>query len=248
MTQVTRRPCPPRTRQGPQPSTLVNHVRNRGIRRPPAGAGRRGRGAAADGVPGLRLGRGRDPRRRRRHWPSSARPGRLANLEAELDEVGSDALHRDHRHGPHPLGDARRADRPQRAPAPRRDGHGRRRAQRHHRELRRRCAPSSRPTASSSPATPTPRSPCTSSPAPTPTGDTAGDFVASAQHGAAPPRGRVHAGRSRTPTTRTRSSRRAGRPRWSSASARARCSSPPTSPRSSSTPATPSSSARTRSW
>ena len=55
------------------------------------------------------------------------------------------------------------------------------------------CAPNSRPTASSSPATPTPRSPCTWSPGPTAAGDTAGDLVGRCL-GAAAPRRSLHPG------------------------------------------------------
>ena len=65
------------------------------------------------------------------------RAGRLANLEAALDETDAGIAGRQHRAGPYPLGHARPAHRPQRAPASRRRRQDRGRAQRDHRELRR---------------------------------------------------------------------------------------------------------------
>ena len=93
----------------------------------------RDRGAAAAGVPRLRLGRGRPARRRQAgdarsapaSWPTSKRRSPSSPLPAG-----------DHRHRAHPVGHPRRAERPQRPPAPRLHGLGRRHPQRDHRELR----------------------------------------------------------------------------------------------------------------
>ena len=136
------------------------------------------------------------------------------------------------------------ADRRQRPPAPGPHRPGRGRAQRHHRELRRSCAPSSRPTASR-----------VRSETDTEVAAhllerevrggadlTDGDAARSASGSRAPsPSSRS------TPRTRTAWWPPAATPRSWSGWARARTSSAPTSPRSSSTPATRSSSARTRS-
>ena len=84
------------------------------------------------------------------------RAGKLANLEAALAEspLGPATTGI----GSHPVGHPRRAQRPQRPPAPRLHRLGRGHPQRHHRELRpaARRARGARPR--SSPATPTPRS------------------------------------------------------------------------------------------
>ena len=72
------------------------------------------------------------------------------------------------RHRSHPVGDPRRAQRRQRAPAPGPDRTGRAGAQRHHRELRPSCAPSSRRQGTSWSPRPTPRSPPTCSSASSP--------------------------------------------------------------------------------
>ena len=60
--------------------------------------------------------------------------GRIANLEEKIKEEGGDMiLHL--RYRPHPLGNARRAVRPQLASASGRQGQGSSRTQRHYREL-----------------------------------------------------------------------------------------------------------------
>ena len=64
------------------------------------------------------------------------RAGRLANLEAALDETDADSLAGSTGRRPHPLGHPRPAHRPQRPPAPRRHRQDRGRPQRDHRELR----------------------------------------------------------------------------------------------------------------
>ena len=66
---------------------------------------------------------------------SAKKAGKLANLEKVLAERPLPGGH--HRDRAHPVGHARRADRPQRAPAPVRGRRGRRHPQRDHRELRR---------------------------------------------------------------------------------------------------------------
>ena len=74
------------------------------------------------------------------------RRGTLANLEARSTRPTRACSTGSTGHGAHPLGHPRRPDRPQRPPAPRRQRQGRRHPQRDHRELRRRCGPSWRPT------------------------------------------------------------------------------------------------------
>ena len=71
---------------------------------------------------------------RRRH-AGDKRAGKLANLEKAIADDPAAAV--DHRHRAHPLGHPRRPERRQRPPAPRPPDRVARRAQRHHRELRR---------------------------------------------------------------------------------------------------------------
>ena len=68
------------------------------------------------------------------HRARAKRAGKLQVLADDLEAIArcTDGAHR---HRPHPLGDARRPDRPQRAPAPRRRRQARPHPQRHHREL-----------------------------------------------------------------------------------------------------------------
>ena len=86
-------------------------------------------------VPRLRLGRRRRPGRRRATCTPPRRPARWSTSSGYID-AGEVALGGTDRHGAHPLGHPRRPDRPQRAPAHRRQRPGRRHPQRHHRELR----------------------------------------------------------------------------------------------------------------
>ncbi|CAK7281690.1 Glutamine--fructose-6-phosphate aminotransferase (isomerizing) [Streptomyces misionensis JCM 4497] len=107
-------------------------MRNRGIRRVAVGARCRDGRAEAAGVPGLRLG-GRRPaggRRsgRREEGRETGQPGEGAGRAAAAGRFDG--------HRAHPLGHPWRPHGRQRAPAPRQRGPGRRRPQRHHRELR----------------------------------------------------------------------------------------------------------------
>ena len=157
---------------------IVGYV---GTRRRSRGRRRR---AAPDGVPRLRLLRGRPARRRRwadrpaprpDGWPTwkprSPRPTPRAWRAAPAS--GTPA-------GP-PTAGRPTATRTRTGTV----GQDRGRPQRHHRELRRRCARAGGRPASSSPATPTPRSRCTWSPGSTDQGVTAGDFAAVVLRGAA---------------------------------------------------------------
>ncbi|CAA9415879.1 MAG: Glutamine--fructose-6-phosphate aminotransferase [isomerizing], partial [uncultured Nocardioides sp.] len=108
-------------------------VRNRGIRRSPAGRGSRHRGAAPPGVPRLRL---------RRDRAGARRPGGLGQAGGQARQPGEGddrppAAPGDHGHRPHPVGHPRRAQRRERPPAPGQHRPAGRRPQRHHRELRR---------------------------------------------------------------------------------------------------------------
>ena len=226
---------------------LWSNVRNRRLRRAATCLRRRRRRAAPDGVPrattpsGVALvdGHGRLTVRRR--------AGRLANLEEALAETDPRGAGRQHRHGPHPLGHPRPA-RPTATPTrtatpPARSPSSTTASSR----TSRRCARNWRPPASSSPATPTPRSPSIWSPRRTatarlPVTSSARCWPCCAAWRATSP------WCSPTPTNRAPSSPPAAPRRWWSASATARCSSAPTSPPSSSTPATRSNSARTRPW
>ena len=141
-------------------TTLDGYVWNRRLRRAASCLRHRRRRAAPDGVPRLRLVGRRAARRRRR--ADGASPGGTAGQprgRAGRDRRGEPR--RQHRPRPHPLGHPRPADRPQRPPAPRRRGQDRGRPQRDHRELRAAARRTGGRPASSSPATPTPRSPCT---------------------------------------------------------------------------------------
>ena len=120
----------PEARRGSAPATLDRHVRHRGLRGARRGPPDHPRRSPPARVPRLRL-RGR----RRRSTGASRvvkRAGKLAELEDAL--AARAAPRRLGRHGAHALGDARRADRPQRAPAPRLHRPRRRDPQRHHRE------------------------------------------------------------------------------------------------------------------
>ena len=109
---------------------IVGYV---GTQRRDAAADRR---PQAPRVSRLRLGGRRDDERQRASR-RGRRKGKISLLESvRRREPGS----RQRRHRAHALGDARRAERVQRAPAHRLHGHDRGRPQRHHRELRRRCA------------------------------------------------------------------------------------------------------------
>ncbi len=106
---------------------------NRRVRRTAPGRGGRGGGPAPHGVPRLRL---------RRHRPGPRRHGGggEAGRQAVQPRQGAGrppAAVLRHRDRAHPLGHARRAQRPERAPPPGRSLPGRAGAQRHHRELRR---------------------------------------------------------------------------------------------------------------
>ncbi len=127
--------CMPPTGDGiisrdPQRQGASLHVRNRRLH----GPSRRGPdppgGPAQAGIPRVRQRRRGDARRlgpaqRPQEGRPGPRPGRMA---------GAGARPRHLRHGPHPMGDSRPADRPQRAPARRRRRRGRRRPQRGDRE------------------------------------------------------------------------------------------------------------------
>ena len=195
------------------------------------------RGAPTSGVPRLRQRRGRGGRADEVAGASTGRQARQPREAAGRAAAAGD----DVRHGPHPLGHARRTDRPQRAPAPRRGGQGRGGAQRHHRELRR---------------------------APRRARGVGRDAGVRHRHrGRLAPAGRVPSTATwprrcarcavgstvpsrwspSMPTSRTSSSGHVATHRWSSAGVTARTSSAATSRRSSRTPVVPSSSARTRS-
>ena len=173
-------------------------------------------------------------------WDKKA--GKLANLEKALVEHPLARVH--DRHRPHPLGHARRADRPQRPPAPGRARAGGADPQRDHRELRRAARRAGGRRASRCAPRPTPRS--------------AAHLLERELDGRRRPdrgdaarvpaaAGCVHAGGRgrRGPLAGGRGPPQLARWWWGSATART--SSAPTCRRSSSTPATPSSSARTRS-
>ena len=151
----------------------------------------------------------------------------------------------DDRHRAHPLGDARRTERPQRAPARRRGRAGRGRSTTASSRTTRRSRPNWRPRASSSPATPTPRSSPTCSgascarperPWPTRCARSAGGSTARS------PWSSLDRDQPDVIVAARRNS-----PLVVGVGRAARCSSAATSPRSSSSPATRSSSARTRS-
>ena len=100
------------------------------------------------------------------HVETRKKSGKLANLRRRAR--GRPAPRVDDRHRPHPLGHARRSDRPERPPAPRRRGRqARAHPQRHHRELPRPEAGPARRRRRRSRARPTPRSSPTCSPPPT---------------------------------------------------------------------------------
>ena len=130
---------------------IVGYVGAEGVRPHPR------RGAAPARVPRLRLGRA-SPSTTGAGVEIVRAVGKLANLDAALAEEPA----RGHdRHRPHALGDARPAERGERAPARRRQR--RRRPQRHHREPRRAAARARGAGRQASRATPTPRSSRTSS-------------------------------------------------------------------------------------
>ena len=108
---------------------------NRGIRRAVErrdGSRRRHGGPGPSGVPRLRLGRRGSARRRPRRDPQEVGQARQPRGRAR----GRPAPGVDDRHRPHPLGHARRSDRPERPPAPGwRGRQARPHPQRHHREL-----------------------------------------------------------------------------------------------------------------
>ncbi len=87
---------------------------------------------------------------------------RRGQTEEPRGQAGERAARRRDRHRPHPLGDARQADRDQRPSARERTARGG--AQRHHREFQARCARNSARRAIASRPRPTPRSPPSSSP------------------------------------------------------------------------------------
>ena len=105
-------------------------VRHRRRDRPSAGGAADAGGAAAAGISRLRQRRHRHPGERPHRPPPRRRQARQPGGGA-----GALAAGRHHRHRPHALGDARRADREQRASA--RHRARLRGAQRHHREPRR---------------------------------------------------------------------------------------------------------------
>ncbi len=108
------------------------HVRHRGLYRLARCDADHHRRAETPGVSRLRLGRlGRDRKRPHRS------PARRRQAQSARGAAGGEAHPRADRHRPHPLGDARGAQRSQRASAPERDGRRGRRPQRHRRELRR---------------------------------------------------------------------------------------------------------------
>ena len=194
-------------------------MRHRGVRGLAPGTRRPGGGSAAAGVPGVRLGGHRDGdggggrRRGRPRRPPGGGSARQPRRGGGA-EPGAGVGHRPHRHGAHPLGHPRRADRPQRAPAPSTRAAASPSSTTGSSRTSPSCAPSSRTTASSSPATPTPRSSPTWSPA-----QLAAEpaTLADAVRAVVPASGRrVHARRPRRRAARTSSSRRAATRRWSS--------------------------------
>ncbi len=215
-------------------------MRHRGVRRRATRPRRRPGWPEAAGVPRVRLRRA-SLSSRTAHLATAKRAGKLVNLETALECRA--AARRDGRHRPHPLGDPRRSQRPQRAPAPRRQRPGGRHPQRDHRELRG-VAGRARGPRPGVPQRDRHRgrgsSPCRGA-----------RHHRRPRRGDAPgqpaPRGRLHPrGRPRR-RARRRRRRRAATARWSSVEGRARTSSAPTSPPSSPTRARPSSSGRTRS-
>ena len=128
-----------------------NDVRNRRLRRQPAGR------AAAPRGPGRLEHRGYDSagrRRARQHRDQGRQAGRPG---ARPGRAAAEAVRRQGRHRPHPLGDPRPGQRRQRAPAHRRQGPGRGRAQRDHRQRRGAAAAAGRRRRRAGRATPTPR-------------------------------------------------------------------------------------------
>ena len=178
------------------------------------------RGSEAARIPRLRLGR---CRRRSTPTARSACRKKAGKLQMLVDDLEASPLtERHHRHRAHPLGDPRRPDRRERAPAPRRRRQARADPQRHHRELLRAQGRARSPRASSSPARPTPRSPRTSSPAPT---ARSGDLTEALRAVVNTPRRRVHAARRARRPARRRRRRPPQLARSSSVSATARTSS-----------------------
>ena len=164
-----------------------------------AALGRRDRGAAPAGVPRLRLGR-RRARRRRRRIASDKRAGQARQPREGARGDAAAAVH--DRHRAHPLGHPRRAQRRQRAPAPRRTTAGSRWST----TASSRTSPQLRdeleadgPRAAS--PRPTPRSPPTCSRRELPSG--AATSPTAMQRGLPPARGRVHPGRGRRARTPT---------------------------------------------
>ena len=136
--------------QGLERRTLCAESSDTSASSSPADPDRR---AAPARVPRLRLGRRRRGPQRRIELRRSA--GKLARLEERhRRRTRSTAI----RHRPHALGDARPADRGERASAPRLHRPHRRRPQRHHRELPRAEAAAAERRAHASSPRPTPRS------------------------------------------------------------------------------------------
>ena len=106
-------------------------MRDRRVRREPAGRAAAAGGAGPAGAPGLRLG---GCRRARPGQGEPAAGGEEGRPGARPGRAAAQAVRRQGRHRPHPLGDPRSGERRQRAPAHRHQGRRGRRPQRDHRQ------------------------------------------------------------------------------------------------------------------